>query len=222
MPTNSAHNLHDVTTQLSALLEQVKAGVGGDTVARELQAVLDNLGTIATTDGLTGALNRRGLLEKLDGELDRAKRTGHPFSFAVISIDQYHVLNEQYGSVISDQVLKNLTGAVLSLIRSLDSFGRISPNEFALILPTTWLDQSDGAIVRLTGAVAALDWASIAPSLAVTFSTGLTTNMTGDDADKMILRASQALMLAKAKGPGASAALDHSLADIDPGIDLGF
>jgi len=222
LPTNSAHNLHDVTTQLSALLEQVKAGVGGDTVARELQAVLDNLGTIATTDGLTGALNRRGLLEKLDGELDRAKRTGHPFSFAVISIDQYHVLNEQYGSVISDQVLKNLTGAVLSLIRSLDSFGRISPNEFALILPTTWLDQSDGAIVRLTGAVAALDWASIAPSLAVTFSTGLTTNMTGDDADKMILRASQALMLAKAKGPGASAALDHSLADIDPGIDLGF
>lgn len=222
MPTNPAHNLHDVTTQLSALLEQVNAGVGGDTVARELQAVLDHLGAIATTDGLTGALNRRGLLEKLDSELDRAKRTGHPFSFAVISIDQYHALNEQYGSVISDQVLKNLTGAVLSLIRSLDSFGRISPNEFALILPTTWLDQSDGAIVRLTGAVAALDWASIAPSLAVTFSTGLTTNTTGDDAEKMILRASQALMLAKAKGPGASAALDHSLADIDPGIDLGF
>ncbi len=222
MQTKPAQNLQDVTTQLSALLEQVKAGAGGDTVARELQAVLDNLDAIATTDGLTGALNRRGLVDKLDGELDRAKRTGHPFSFAVISIDQYHTLNEQYGSVISDQVLKNLTGAVLSLIRSLDSFGRISPNEFALILPTTWLDQSDGAIVRLTGAVSALDWASIAPSLAVTFSTGLTTNMAGDDADKMILRASQALMLAKAKGPGSSASLDHALLDFDPGLDVGF
>lgn len=222
MQTNPALNIQDVTTQLSALLAQVKAGVGADIVAGQLQMVLENLSAIATTDGLTGALNRRGLLEKLDAELDRAKRTGHPFSFAVISIDQYHTLNEQYGSVISDQVLKNLTGAVLSLIRSLDSFGRLSPNEFALILPTTWLDQSDGAIVRLTGAVSALDWASIAPSLAVTFSTGLTTNMAGDDADKMILRASQALMLAKAKGPGSSAALDHSLVDFDPGIDLGF
>ncbi len=222
MQTNPAQNLQDVTTQLNALLEQVKAGVGGDIVIRELQSILANLDAVATTDGLTGALNRRGLIEKLDGELDRAKRTGHPFSFGVISIDQYHALNEQYGSVISDQVLKNLTGAVLSLIRSLDSFGRLSPNEFALILPPTWLDQSDGAIVRLTGAVSALDWAAIAPSLAVTFSTGLTTNMAGDDADKMILRASQALMLAKAKGPGSSAALDHSLSDFDPGVDLGF
>ncbi len=222
MQTKPAQNLQDVTTQLKALLEQVKAGLGGDVVAQELQSALDNLGAIATTDGLTGALNRRGLIEKLDAELDRAKRTGHPFSFAVVSIDQYHTLNEQYGSVISDQVLKNLTGAVLSLIRSLDSYGRISPNEFALILPTTWLDQSDGAIVRLTGAVAALDWASIAPSLSVTFSTGLTTNMAGDDADKMILRASQALMLAKAKGPGSSAALDHGLLDFDPGVDVEF
>lgn len=222
MQTHPAQNIQGVTTQLTALIEQIKAGVAGDALVAEVQAVLANLEAVATTDSLTGALNRRGLVEKLDAELDRAKRTGHPFSFAVISIDQYHSLQEQFGSVISDQVLRNLTGAVLKLIRTLDSFGRISANEFALLLPITWLDQSDGAIVRLTGAVSALDWASIAPSLAVTFSTGMTTNMPGDDADKMILRASQALMLAKAKGPGSSAQLDHGLLDIDPGVDLGF
>lgn len=222
MQTHPAMKLQDVMRQLNALLEQVKAGGGDDALILELQSVLDNLAAIATTDSLTGALNRRGLVEKLDAELDRAKRTGHPFSFAVIAIDQYHALSEQYGSAISDQVLKNLTATVLSLIRSLDSFGRISANEFALILPTTWLDQSDGAIVRLTGAVSALDWAAIAPSLAVTFSTGLTTNMAGDTTEKMILRASQALMLAKAKGPGSSAALESDLPDFDPGIDPGF
>lgn len=222
MQINPTPNFQAVTMQLNTLLEQVQAGISGDAVARELQSVLANLAAIAITDDVTGALNRRGLVEKLDLELDRAKRTGHPFSFAVIAIDQYHSLNEQYGSAISDQVLKNLTGAVITLIRSLDSFGRISPNEFALILPTTWLDQSGGAIVRLTGAVAALDWATISPSLAVTFSTGLTTNMAGDTAEKMIVRASQALMLAKSNGPGSSASLDQRFPDIAPEVDLGF
>jgi diguanylate cyclase (GGDEF)-like protein len=219
LQTNPAQNLQDVTMQLHALLEQVKSGVAGDAVARKLQVVLETVDAIATIDGLTGALNRRGLVEELDAELNRAKRTGHPFSFALISIDQFPKLNEQYGSAVSDQVLKSLTAAALSLIRSLDSLGRIGQNEFALILPTTWLDQSEGAIVRLTKAVSALDWAAIAPALTVTFSTGLTTNMTGDTAEAMITRASQALTQAQAKGPGSSAAVEPGMPDFDPALD---
>lgn len=216
MQTNSAQDMQNLTTQLTNLIAQVKTGLAGEAVVQELQGALEILSAIATHDGLTGALNRRGLVQLLDSELDRAKRTGHPFSFAIIAVDQFHSLSEKYGSTIGDQVLKNLTQSVLNLIRSLDSFGRVGDNEFALILPTTWLDQSENAINRLTGAVAALDWAGVAPALAVTFSAGLTTNFPGDDAEKMILRASQALMLAKAKGPGSTAQLERALPDFDP------
>jgi len=210
--------MQSLNTQLSELLEQVKNGLSGDPVVRQLQSAIDTLGTIATQDALTGALNRRGMMQVLDAELDRAKRTGHPFSFAVISVDQFHLLNEQFGSAISDQVLKNLTQAALGLIRSLDSFARISPNEFGWLLPTTWLDQSENAINRLTGAVGVLDWAALVPSLHVTFSSGVTTNLMNDTAEKMIIRAGQALIMAKAKGPGSSARLESALPDFDPGI----
>jgi diguanylate cyclase (GGDEF)-like protein len=218
VPTNPAQDIHTLTTQLTHLIEQVKTGLAGEAIIQDLQLALERLGSIATQDELTGALNRRGVLTRLDDELDRAKRTGHSFSIAVIAIDQYHALSEQYGSAISDQVLKNLTKSVLALIRSLDSFGRISDNEFALILPTTWIDQSEIAIGRLTNAVGALDWAAIVPSLAVTFSTGLTANVPGDTGESMIVRAGQALILAKSKGPGSTMQLERNLPDFDPGL----
>ena len=218
MQINPMQNIQDLTAQLTQLLEKVKAGAAADTIVQELQAALETLRAAALHDGLTGALNRRGLVQKLDAELDRAKRTGHPFSFAIIGVDQFHALHAQYGSAIGDQILKNLTQACLKLLRSLDSFGRISDSEFAIILPTTWLDQSEKAIVRLTGAVSAVDWVSIAPALAVTFSTGLTTNAQGDTAEQMMQRAGEALVLAKAKGPGSSSQLEQALPDFDPNM----
>ena len=215
MSTCPTQDIRHLTMQLNSLLEQARAGSTMAALADGLQAALETLSAVATHDELTGALNRRGLVQKLDAELDRAKRTGHPFSFAVIAIDQFHALNRQYGSEQGNRILENLAQAVLALIRTLDSFGRIGDNEFALILPTTWLDQSDKAITRLTKAVADLNWDDIAPGLAVTFSSGLTTNFAGDTAEQMMRRASEALALAKLQGPGSSAQLEAALPDFD-------
>ena len=218
MQTNPIQDIQDLTTQLTHLVDKVKNGASGDAVVQELQAALEILRAVATHDGLTGALNRRGLVQKLEAELDRAKRTGHPFSFAVIAVDHFHGHNEQYGSAVGDQILRSLTQAALKLLRSLDSFGRISDSEFAIVLPTTWLDQSEKAIARLTNAVSAVDWVSIAPDLIVSFSTGLTTNAQGDTAEEMIKRALEALDAAKAKGPGSSSQLEQAMPDFDPNI----
>lgn len=218
MPSNPTLDIHDLTTHLSHLVEKIKTGVDTSAIIQDLQAALETLSAAAIHDDLTGALNRRGLVQKLDAELDRAKRTGHPFSFAVIAVDQFHALSDQYGSAVGDQILKSLTQAALRRLRSLDSFGRISDNEFAIILPTTWLDQSEKAIIGLTNAVTAVDWLSIAPTLAVTFSTGLTTNAQGDTAEEMIRRASEALVSASAKGPGSRAQLEQALPDFDPNM----
>jgi len=207
---NPVQDMQKLTTQLTDLMEKIKNGSAGD-IVQQLQIALETLSVIATHDGLTGALNRRGLVQKLDLELDRAKRTGHPFSFAVIAVDRFHALNEQYGSAIGDQILQSLAQAALKLLRSLDSVGRIGDDEFAIILPTTWLDKSDIAISRLTSGVSALDWAGIAATLNVTFSTGLTTNAHGDTSEEMIRRATEALMQAKAEGPGSIVRLEQPL-----------
>ncbi|MES2105716.1 MAG: GGDEF domain-containing protein [Pseudomonadota bacterium] len=218
MQTNPSQDIQNLTVQLTQLVEKVSSGADKASIVQELQSALETLRAVAIHDGLTGALNRRGLLQKLDAELDRAKRTGHSFSFAVIAVDKFQGLSEQFGSAIGDQVLKSLAQASLKLLRTLDSFGRISDNEFAIILAGTWLTDSGKAITRLTAAVSAVDWASIVPAWTLSFSTGLTTNAHGDTSEEMIRRASEALALAKAKGPGSSAQLEQALPDFDPNM----
>jgi len=216
MPIRITPGLQDLTTQLENLKEKVRAGLAPDAVADELQAALDVARTIATHDDLTGALNRRGVVQKLDAELDRAQRTGHPFSMAVIAVDRFHDINAQHGARVGDDILRSLAQSALGLFRSLDVLGRIGGHEFALILPATWLDQSDKAIARLTGAVSTADWSGILPALTVTFSAGLTTNAPGDTAEGMIRRAGEALAQAQAQGPGACVQLEQALPDFDP------
>lgn len=217
MPIQPTQNFQHLTTQLTALADKVKAGLPGDTIVQELQQALRILEGLSTHDSLTGALNRRGLIEKLNVELDRARRTGHPFSFAIISIDRFAALTEQYGAAASNQILQNVTQAALKLFRSLDSFAHISADQFAVILPTTWLDQSEKPFNRLNNAISEINWNSTQPTLTVSFSTGITTNAPDDDAAKMMTRAADALALAQGKGFGASAQLEPPL----PAIDLG-
>lgn len=218
MPIQPAQNFQSLTTQLAELTDKVKSGLPGDTIVRELQQALEIIEGLSTHDSLTGALNRRGLIEKLTVELDRAKRTGHPFSFALIEIDHFTALTEQCGIAAGHQVLQNMTQAALKLFRSLDSFARIDNDQFAVILPTTWLDQSEKPFGRLHNAIADINWNSTSPTLNVNFSTGLTTNTPKDDAEKMIQRASEALALAKNKGPGSSAQLEPALPAFDPSL----
>jgi hypothetical protein len=92
----------------------------------------------------------------------------------------------------------------LDMLRTLDSFGRVAANEFAIVMPTTWLDQSLKAIARLKKRVAGCDWNAVAPGLQVTFSTGLTTNAIKDTADIMLARATSALHKPKPKAATAS------------------
>ncbi|WP_394777934.1 GGDEF domain-containing protein [Undibacterium sp.] len=218
MPIHPKQDINDLSTHLSHLVEKIKTGADTGAIIQDLQAALEALSAVSTHDSLTGALNRRGLLQKLDTELDRAKRTGHPFSFAVIGIDAFPALLAQHGKTAGDQVLQGATQAALSLLRSLDSFGRIGESEFAIILPTTWLDQSGKAIARLTAAVAAVDWAAVVPGLNIGFCTGLTTNAHDDTSEAMIQRATEALAQARLKGPGSSSQLEQSLPDIDPDL----
>jgi diguanylate cyclase (GGDEF)-like protein len=195
-----------LNTQLSAAREEVAA----------LLAKLDSVGR---HDMLTGALNRRAMIETLDSELLRAKRTGHPFCFAIIDLDHFRLVNEKYGNGVGDVVLKTVSEVSLKLLRALDRFGRIGGEEFGIVLPATWLDHGVIALNRLTKAVGECDWEKIALGLNVTFSAGITTNAVSDTAEIIIKRADEALTQAKQEGRNRIVQAEEELPDMPP-IDI--
>ncbi|MDO9193087.1 MAG: GGDEF domain-containing protein [Undibacterium sp.] len=202
--------------QLMQAITQLKQGSSREEVLPVLELVLAQLQTLTTHDHLTGALNRRTLIERLDTELQRSLRTGHTFTFAVICVDRLPEIMEQHGRDVTKQILQAVTLEAHKILRTLDSFGRIAATEFAIVMPTTWLDQSVKAIDRLKARFSDIDLQSAAPGLSITFCTGLTANSPGDSADKMLARASAALAKARAKGAGNVAQVEIDLPTYDP------
>lgn len=183
---------------------------------QELHALRNRIEELTQHDALTGALNRRNIIEMLESELSRARRTGHPFCFAIIDLDHFRQVNEQHGHPAGDRVLKTVSETAITLLRAIDRFGRLGGEEFGIVLPATWLDQGVIAMNRLTKAVAECNWAEIAPGLAITFSAGITTNALGDTADTMIQRAEQALSEAKQAGRSRIVQIEEPLPDMPP------
>ncbi|WP_028880754.1 diguanylate cyclase [Terasakiella pusilla] len=98
----------------------------------------------ATTDYLTGLLNRRAFIEKADVERRRADRNNHPICMVMIDIDHFKKINDTYGHDVGDDALKELVRLVGHGLRVSDAFGRLGGEEFALMLPETSLE---GALI---------------------------------------------------------------------------
>lgn len=219
MSGNTKQTIPFAQEQLTQAIAQLKQGSREDVVPT-LEAVLAQLQSLSTHDHLTGALNRRTVLARLDFELQRSMRTGHTFTFAVISVDHLPEILEKHGQDAAKQVLQEVTREAIKVLRTLDSFGRIAATEFAIVMPTTWLDQSLKAINRLKSGLQAVDWQAIAPDLTISFCTGLTANSPGDSADAMLERALQALQKAKDKGSNQIAQIELDLPDFDPSASM--
>lgn len=202
--------------QLTEAIEQLKQGAASADVLPILEVVLNQLQTLTTHDHLTGALNRRALIDKLDGELQRSLRTGHTFTLAIIGIDGLPAIMEQHGRDITKHILQVVALESNKILRTLDSFGRVAATEFAIIMPTTWLDQSLKAIGRLKIRFSEVQWQSSTPGLNVTFSTGLTANSPGDSSEKMLARANAALVKARAKGSDNIEQVEIDIPSFDP------
>lgn len=215
MPSNVKKTIPFAQQQLTQAISQLRQGNSKEEILPILETVLTQLQTLTTHDHLTGALNRRTLIEKLDFELQRSLRTGHTFTLAMIGIDRLHEVMDQHGQSATKQVLQLVTREANTMLRTLDSFGRTAATEFAIVMPTTWLDQSQKAINRLKARVANTDWSSIAPGLKVSFCTGLTANAVGDTSELMLMRAGLALEKAKAKGADSIAQIETDLPQMD-------
>ncbi len=183
----------------------------------EIQSLQARIEELSRHDPLTGALNRRSLIQTLDAELQRANRTGHPFCFVIMDLDRFRDVNDKYGHPAGDAALKTISDTAMKLLRALDSFGRLGGEEFGIVLPVTWLDQAVIAMERLKKAVAGSE--SIVPEMVLTFSAGITTNAFGDTAESMTKRVEKALDQAKREG-GNRAVLAEEPLPVVPLIEM--
>jgi diguanylate cyclase (GGDEF)-like protein len=108
-------------------------------LAHHVATVFENarLFESATYEGLTGLLRREAILEQLDRELERAQRYGRPLTIAMADLDHFKQVNDRYGHLAGDALLRRIAQVVAGGLRSTDWIGRYGGEEFLLLLPET-------------------------------------------------------------------------------------
>jgi diguanylate cyclase (GGDEF)-like protein len=165
-----------------------------------LEKALDLINELATRDDLTGTHNRRYLLELIESECHRRKRSGRPFCVCLLDIDFFKRINDTYGHSAGDTVLREFALAVQRHIRVSDSFGRYGGEEFLLMLPETSLDEATMLAERIRVCIEGLRFPEVAAELFLSVSTGIAQFNADESIDRTIARADEALYRAKSNG----------------------
>ncbi len=181
----------------------VSAPIGGYIVhlLREVDRARQQAQAMAWHDPLTGLLNRRRLVELGERELAITGRTGQAVSAALIDVDNFKRINDQYRHAAGDTVLLAVGQAVAGQLRNTDLVGRWGGEEFAVFLPGTDAAAARISAERMRAAVEclALD-AGPALGLRCTVSIGVCQAAPGQDFDHWVDQADRAMYLAKAAG----------------------
>ncbi|MHC0036293.1 sensor domain-containing diguanylate cyclase [Pseudoneobacillus sp. C159] len=170
----------------------------------ELMALNKELVRLATSDPLTGLKNRRFLFETIDKYIAEFTVTSTPFSILIIDIDYFKNVNDTWGHLVGDHILRELAKIMQAGLRKEDIPGRYGGEEFMILLPNTNAEASKmiGEKVRLAVETAVWDQCSVTVSIgAATFSPE-DTNLT------IISNADKALYTSKANGRNC---VTHSL-----------
>ena len=168
-----------------------------------LTVALERNKELASHDELTGAFNRRHLMQLLDEERERAGRAGEPFAVALFDLDHFKAINDGFGHAAGDAVLKHFCSAARDTMRATDRFARYGGEEFVLLMPVgTGAEAAALATERIRAAIAAQDWRSVLGGRdhAVTVSAGIATWRVGESLEGVLARADVALYEAKSRG----------------------
>ncbi|WDT75289.1 MAG: GGDEF domain-containing protein [Candidatus Manganitrophus sp.] len=165
------------------------------------QFYLDELSERAKCDALTGLFNKQTFYTCLERLLLRCKDLGEPLSVAMIDLDFFKRINDQWGHPAGDAVLKEFANLIKPTIRPTDLFARWGGEEFGLILPHTGLKEAPIATERIRNRIANHSFLFEGQRLPVTISIGVTERIDADQAiEPLIARADKALYRAKQEG----------------------
>jgi len=174
----------------------------------DLQAALirakNDLQFAAAHDPLTGLWNRGAIVKLLEREISRRERTGDSLGVVMTDIDHFKKINDQYGHLIGDAVLKEVTRRLAAGVRPYDAVGRYGGEEFLMVFPGCNASTLFVSAERLRCSIADQPIETKAGEISVTLSFGLATTELGDnnlpDCETLLRSADEALYAAKARG----------------------
>ncbi len=182
---------------LAALREQVEAA--NNEIGR-LQDHLAATSDIIRHDALTGALNRKGMDEALEREIVRARRKDTPLCIALLDLDDFRLLNEQFGDDTGDDALVHMTRTIGDFVRPQDTLARYEGAKFVVVLPDTRLQNAAVVIRRLQREVTRRFFLHENRKLLITFSAGVCELHPKEAPQHALDRADEAMYKAKRAG----------------------
>lgn len=198
----NAFILKITTLDMSLAIEAYEEGLMANlrTSVQELTDEKTSLSTELATDTLTGALSRRRILEILQYKLDSMIKTPDSVAIIMADLDFFKQINDQYGHVLGDEVLKQTALRIRQAMRSSNSLGRYGGEEFLAVLPSTNLEQALIVANRIRLKVSKDPITSNGHTINLTLSLGVASTNTAAPINSLIDRADKALYQAKHLG----------------------
>lgn len=152
----------------------------------ELMLLYDETRELSIKDGLTKLYNKRYFLEVLEKEFSRSKRFDSSLSFIILDIDHFKAVNDTYGHLQGDNILKEMGAIVSSNIRKIDFPARYGGEEFVIITPNTRLQEAKVIAEKIRSATESHAFTAENASMKITISLGIST-VTDKVEDKLAL-----------------------------------
>ena len=166
---------------------------------RQLDEALARVDELVAHDPLTGVLSRRAIM--LRGEqLVLQASAGQPFCLAMLDLDHFKSINDGFGHLAGDEVLRQTCRLLGSVLRGNDSLGRYGGEEFLLLLDGMTLESAMLRLEQMRCQVQKHDWSGLLGTRGVTLSIGLVAWEEGLDVPQLIRRADELLYAAKRGG----------------------
>lgn len=181
---------------------RLRAGTRLVDLQAQLLKAREDLREQATHDSLTRLWNRSSILGELSRELARSERDSRPLGVVIVDLDHFKQINDTYGHLAGDAVLREAARRMQTGIRQYDSVGRYGGEEFLILFPGSAEAESYAQADRLRKQLGGAEMSVNDTSLYVTASFGVTTALPGErwTEEALIRKADEALYIAKKSG----------------------
>ena len=188
------HELEQQLAMATARLKEVESHAGA------VEKRLAEQQRLALIDMLTQLPNRHAYEQRLEQEFERWQRYRHPLVLAVLDVDHFKSINDNYGHLAGDKVLRIIAKTLRTRLRKTDFIGRFGGEEFVVLMPETPVDAALQTLEAMCGAVAECPFHFRAQPVSITLSGGVAEFVEGVPAETIFERADAALYRAKAAG----------------------
>jgi diguanylate cyclase len=186
-----------VAGQLSTMVQRIQVM---EVEAQTFRNHLEEQRQRAMVDSLTGMANRAGLQKRMEEEFERWQRYGGELLMAVLDVDHFKSINDRFGHLAGDKVLRLIAQQLSRRLRKSDFIGRFGGEEFVLLLPGTTQEQAHTALEALREGIEESPFHFKTERVTITISVGYTEFRPGDTLDSVFGRADGAMYQAKEQG----------------------